>query len=162
MTITLIWAQGRQGIIGKNNDMPWKLPKDMAYFKQQTQHKTIVMGRKTWNSFGSKPLPNRRNIILTRDASFEAAEAEVLHSVEEAIQLAGTEEELMIIGGSQIYKEFLNHADRLLVTQIEHDFEGDTYFPEVDWSEWTLVNAVPGIRDEKNDYDYRFEEYKRK
>ncbi|WP_046226542.1 dihydrofolate reductase [Paenibacillus dauci] len=162
MTITLIWAQGREGIIGKDNDMPWKLPKDMAYFKQQTQHKTIVMGRKTWNSFGSKPLPNRKNIILTRDVSFEAKEVQVLHSVEEATQLASTEEELMIIGGSQIYKEFLNYADRLLVTRIEQDFEGDTYFPEVDWSEWTLVNTVPGIRDEKNDYDYRFEEYKRK
>ncbi|WP_017812427.1 dihydrofolate reductase [Paenibacillus shenyangensis] len=162
MTITLIWAQGREGIIGKDNDMPWKLPKDMAYFKQQTQHKTIVMGRKTWNSFGSKPLPNRKNIVLTRDVSFETSEAQVLHSVEEAIQLASAEEELMIIGGSQIYKEFLNYADRLLVTRIEQDFEGDTYFPEVDWSEWTLVNTVSGIRDEKNDYDYRFEEYKRK
>ncbi|WP_046213984.1 dihydrofolate reductase [Paenibacillus wulumuqiensis] len=161
MTITLIWAQARQGVIGKDNDMPWKLPRDMAYFKQQTQQKTIVMGRKTWNSFGSKPLPNRRNIILTRDTAFEAEQAEVVHSVEEALRLAGAEEEVMIIGGSQIYKEFLSHADRLLVTRIEHDFEGDTYFPEVDWSTWELVNTIPGVRDEKNDYDYRFEEYRR-
>ncbi|WP_458122197.1 dihydrofolate reductase [Paenibacillus sp. Z6-24] len=161
MTITLIWAQARQGVIGKDNDMPWKLPRDMAYFKQETQQKTIVMGRKTWNSFGSKPLPNRRNIILTRDTAFEAAQAEVVHSVEEALRLAGAEEELMIIGGSQIYKEFLSHADRLLVTRIENDFEGDTYFPEVDWSAWELVNTIPGVRDEKNDYDYRFEEYRR-
>lgn len=161
MTITLIWAQGQNGVIGKDNDMPWKLPADMAYFKQQTQHKTIVMGRKTWESFGSKPLPNRRNIILTRDSSFTAEGGEVVHTPEQALELAGSEDELMIIGGSQIYKLFLEHADCLLVTQIDHSFDGDTFFPEVNWSQWKLKSAVPGVRDEKNAYDYRFEQYVR-
>lgn len=161
MTMTLIWAQGKHGVIGKHNDMPWKLPADMAYFKQQTQHKTIVMGRKTWESFGGKPLPNRRNIVLTRDPKFVAEGAEVVHTVEQALKLAG-DDERMIIGGSQIYELFLRHADVLLVTQIEHEFDGDTYFPAVDWSVWKLEQDTPGVRDEKNVYEYHFEKYVRR
>ncbi|WP_322922107.1 dihydrofolate reductase [Paenibacillus campi] len=161
MTITLIWAQDQNGVIGKNNDMPWKLPADMAYFKQQTQHKTIVMGRKTWESFGSKPLPKRRNIILTRAANFTAVGGEVVHTPEQALAIASHEAELMIIGGSQIYELFVKQADRLLVTQIEHCFAGDTFFPKVNWADWKLESSVPGIRDEKNAYDYRFEQYVR-
>ncbi|ODP30035.1 Dihydrofolate reductase [Paenibacillus nuruki] len=159
MTITMIWAQASNGVIGKDNDLPWRLPRDMAYFKQQTQHKTVVMGRKTWESFGRKPLPNRRNIIITRSQEFTATDAEVVYSVEEAIQLAGQDNELMVIGGSTIYEQFLQYADRLLMTKIDHDFAGDTYFPEVDWSQWQQASITEGIRDEKNDYDYRFEEY---
>lgn len=159
MTITMIWAQASNGVIGKDNDLPWRLPRDMAYFKQQTQHKTVVMGRKTWESFGGKPLPNRRNIIITRSQEFTATDAEVVYSVEEAIQLAGQDNELMVIGGSTIYEQFLQYADRLLITKIDHDFAGDTYFPEVDWSQWQQASITKGIRDEKNDYDYRFEEY---
>ncbi|CAJ1314795.1 dihydrofolate reductase [Paenibacillus nuruki] len=159
MTITMIWAQASNGVIGKDNDLPWRLPRDMAYFKQQTQHKTVVMGRKTWESFGGKPLPNRRNIIITRSQEFTATDAEVVYSVEEAIQLAGQDNELMVIGGSTIYEQFLQYADRLLMTKIDHDFAGDTYFPEVDWSQWQQASITKGIRDEKNDYDYRFEEY---
>ncbi len=159
MTITMIWAQASNGVIGKDNDLPWRLPRDMAYFKQQTQHKTVVMGRKTWESFGGKPLPNRRNIIITRSQEFTATDAEVVYSVEEAIQLAGQDNELMVIGGSTIYEQFLQYADRLLMTKIDHDFAGDTYFPEVDWSQWQQASITEGIRDEKNDYDYRFEEY---
>lgn len=159
MTITMIWAQASNGVIGKDNDLPWRLPRDMAYFKQQTQHKTVVMGRKTWESFGGKPLPNRRNIIITRSQEFTATDAEVVYSVEEAMQLAGQDNELMVIGGSTIYEQFLQYADRLLMTKIDHDFAGDTYFPEVDWSQWQQASITEGIRDEKNDYDYRFEEY---
>lgn len=159
MTITMIWAQANNGVIGKNNDLPWRLPRDMAYFKQQTQHKTVIMGRKTWESFGGKPLPNRRNIILTRSHDFQANDAEVVYSVEEAIQLADPEQELMVIGGSTIYKQFLDHADRLLVTDIDYDFAGDTYFPEVDWSKWKEVSTTQGVRDDKNDYNYYFKEY---
>lgn len=159
MTITMIWAQASNGVIGRNNDLPWRLPRDMAYFKQQTQHKTVVMGRKTWESFGGKPLPNRRNIIITRSQEFTATDAEVVYSVQEAIQLAGQDHELMVIGGSTIYEQFLPYADRLLVTKIDYDFAGDTYFPEVDWSQWQQASITEGIRDEKNDYDYRFEEY---
>ncbi len=159
MTITMIWAQASNGVIGKDNDLPWRLPRDMAYFKQQTQHKTVVMGRKTWESFGGKPLPNRRNIIITRSQEFTATDAEVVYSVEEAIQLAIQDNELMVIGGSTIYEQFLQYADRLLMTKIDHDFAGDTYFPEVDWSQWQQASITEGIRDEKNDYDYRFEEY---
>ncbi len=161
MTITLIWAQDQNRLIGKDNDMPWKLPADMAYFKQQTQHKTIVMGRKTWESFGSKPLPNRRNIVLTRDPEFTADGGEIVHTPEQALELTNNEDEVMIIGGSQIYKLFLAHADRLLVTQIEHEFEGNTFFPEVNWSEWKLESSTQGLQDEKNVYDYRFEQYVR-
>lgn len=159
MTITLIWAQASNGVIGKNNRLPWRLPRDMAYFKQQTQHKTIVMGRKTWESFGSKPLPNRKNIVITHSAEFIADGAEVVHSVSEAIEVTKQDDEIMVIGGSMIYKQFLDHADRLLVTRIEQEFAGDTYFLDVDWNLWKKVKSEQGIRDEKNDYDYRFEEY---
>lgn len=156
----MIWAMGRNGVVGKDNGMPWHLPRDMAFFKQQTLGKTIVMGRKTWESFGGKPLKDRLNIIMTRDKEYTAQGAQVIHSIEEALDYANNQE-LMIIGGAQIYEKWLPYADRLLVTRIEEDFAGDTFFPDVDWSEWSIAEKIPGIRDEKNLYDYDFYIYDR-
>ncbi len=156
----MIWAMGRNGVVGKDNGMPWHLPRDMAFFKQQTLGKTIVMGRKTWESFGGKPLKDRLNIIMTRDKEYTAQGAQVIHSIEEALDYANNQE-LMIIGGAQIYEKWLPYADRLLVTRIEEDFAGDTVFPDVDWSEWNITEKIPGIRDEKNPYDYDFYIYDR-
>lgn len=156
----MIWAMGRNGVVGKDNGMPWHLPRDMAFFKQQTLGKTIVMGRKTWESFGGKPLKDRLNIIMTRDKEYTAQGAQVIHSIEEALDYANNQE-LMIIGGAQIYEKWLPYADRLLVTRIEEDFAGDTVFPDVDWSEWSITEKMPGIRDEKNPYDYDFYIYDR-
>ncbi|MDN4079540.1 dihydrofolate reductase [Paenibacillus polymyxa] len=160
MSISVIWAMAQNGVIGRDNSLPWRLPRDMAFFKEQTINKTVLMGRKTWESFGGKSLPNRRNVVLTRDESYQAEGAEVIHTLEEGLQLA-QQEELMVIGGAEIYSLFWPHADRLIVTRIEETFEGDTTFPDLDWSDWTIVSETPGIKDDKNLYDYRFVVYER-
>lgn len=159
-TITLIWAQGENGVIGRDNALPWRIPADMAYFKRETVGKTVVMGRKTWESFGSKPLKDRKNVVLTRDPSYTADGADVVHSIEDALSAADGEE-VMIIGGSEIYALSLPIADRLRVTRVRESFEGDAVFPTIDWSSWLLISSQEGIRDEKNVYRYEFEVYER-
>ncbi|MEC0090886.1 dihydrofolate reductase [Paenibacillus macquariensis] len=160
MGITMIWAMGRNGVMGKDNGMPWRLPRDMAFFKEQTIGKPVVMGRKTWESFGGRPLKDRTNIVMTRDSEYTSQDAQIIHSLEEALEYANNQE-LMIIGGAQIYEKWLPYADRLLVTRIDEDFEGDTVFPDIDWTCWNLSEEIPGVRDEKNPYDYRFYIYNR-
>ncbi|MDP4098646.1 dihydrofolate reductase [Paenibacillus sp. P96] len=160
MSISMIWAMDENGTIGRDNALPWRLPRDMAFFKEQTLNKTVLMGRKTWESFGGKSLPQRNNIILTRDPHYAAAGAGVIHSLEEGLRLA-EQEQLMIIGGAEIYKLFWSHADQLIVTRIEEVFAGDTVFPALDWSGWKIVREIPGITDEKNPYRYRFVYYER-
>lgn len=161
MSITMIWAMGRNRVMGKDNGLPWRLPRDMAFFKQQTLGKTIVMGRKTWESFGGKPLKDRVNMIMTRDTEYRTQGAQIIHRLEDALEYAN-DQELMVIGGAQIYEEWLPYADRLLVTIIDEDFEGDIVFPDMDWTGWTLTEEIPGIRDDKNPYEYRFCTYDRK
>lgn len=160
LSITLIWAMSRNRVIGRNNELPWRLPADLKYFKAQTTGKTILMGRSTWESIGSKPLPGRRNIVLTHNSEYTATGAEVVHSVNEALELA-RHEELWVIGGAAVYRQFLDHADRLLVTLINEDVEGDTTFPDFSWDDYVLIGEEKGIRDEKNPYDYRFLTYVR-
>lgn len=161
MSISMIWAMDANDIIGKDNDLPWHLPRDFAYFKEQTLGKRMLMGRKTWESLGGKPLKGRTSIVLTRDTGFQPAGAEVIHSLEEALAEGQKEGELMIIGGAEIYRMMLPYADKLLVTRIEEEFAGDTKFPEVRWDEWEEVSNTKGIRDEQNPYDYRFYVYQR-
>ncbi|MFE4709459.1 dihydrofolate reductase [Paenibacillus sp. NPDC056722] len=161
MSISMIWAMDIKGVIGKDNSMPWHLPRDFAFFKSETMGKTMLMGRKTWDSLGGKPLKGRTSIVLTRDHSFTAEGAEVVHTLEEALQAAKRTDELMVIGGAEIYRIVLPYADKLTVTRIEHDFAGDTFFPDVNWDEWKEVSSTPGIKDEKNPYDYRFVVYER-
>lgn len=161
MSVTMIWAMDRNGVMGKDNGLPWRLPRDMAFFKQETINKPIVMGRKTWESFNGKPLKDRVNIIMTRDETYEAQGAQVIHTVEDALNYA-KDAELMVIGGAQIYTQWLPYADRLLVTRIEADFEGDIIFPEIDWTVWTLTDRTKGIQDEQNPYEYYFCTYLRK
>ncbi|MGW8441975.1 dihydrofolate reductase [Paenibacillus sp. S33] len=160
MGISMIWAMAQNGVIGRDNKLPWRLPRDMAFFKEQTINKTVLMGRNTWESFGGKSLPNRRNVVLTRDQCYQVEGAEVIHSLEEGLQLA-KQEELMVIGGAEIYALFWPHADRLIVTRIEETFEGDTTFPELDWNGWNIVSETPGIKDDRNPYEYRFVVYEK-
>ncbi|MEK3946997.1 dihydrofolate reductase [Paenibacillus sp. FSL H7-0703] len=160
MGISMIWAMAQNGVIGRDNKLPWHLPRDMAFFKEQTINKTVLMGRKTWESFGGKSLPNRRNVVLTRDQCYRVEGAEVIHSLEEGLQLA-KQEELMVIGGAEIYALFWPHADRLIVTRIEETYEGDTTFPELDWNGWNIVSETPGIKDDRNPYEYRFVVYEK-
>ncbi|WP_150268083.1 dihydrofolate reductase [Paenibacillus tepidiphilus] len=161
MSISMIWAMARNGVIGRDNDMPWHLPRDFDYFKSETLGKRMLMGRKTWDSLGGKPLRGRTSVVITRDRSFAAEGAQVIHTLEEALEEARRGDELMVIGGAEIYKMMLPYADKLLVTRIEEDFPGDTVFPEVDWSQWREVSNTPGIRDEQNPHDYRFYVYER-
>ncbi|GIP59408.1 dihydrofolate reductase [Paenibacillus sp. FSL W8-0186] len=161
MGISLIWAMDQNGLVGKGNDLPWRLPNDMNFFKQNTKGKTVVMGRKTWESLRVRPLPGRRNIVLTGDRSYKAEGAEVMHSVDEVLEIA-KDVDLMIIGGGSVYGQFIPHADRLFVTRIDAAFEGDVHFPPLDWSQFALAEEIPGIRDEKNVYDHRFMIYERR
>lgn len=161
MSISMIWAMDEHGVIGKDNSMPWHLPRDFAFFKSETMGKKLLMGRKTWDSIGGKPLKGRTSVVMTRDEQFAPEGAEVVHTLEEALKAAQDTEELMVIGGAEIYRLMLPYADKLIVTRIEHDFAGDTFFPEVNWDEWKEVSSTPGIKDEKNPYDYRFVVYER-
>jgi dihydrofolate reductase len=133
--LTLIVARARNGVIGRDNAMPWKIPGEQAYFKRVTMGHPIVMGRKTWESIG-RPLPGRRSIVVTRDASFTANGAEVTHSLDAALAAAGDVPEVYVIGGAELYRAALPGADRLLITEIDHDFDGDTFFPAVDRTRW--------------------------
>ncbi|MBR0583177.1 type 3 dihydrofolate reductase [Bacillus altitudinis MN12] len=159
--ISMIVATGKDRVIGKDNQMPWHLPADLAYFKKVTSGHTIVMGRKTFESIG-RALPNRRNIVLTTSSSFQAEGCEVVHSIDDILTIAKTEEELLIIGGSKLYEEMMLYADRLYITHIHHSFEGDRFFPYYDEDDWTVVSREKGHRDEKNPYNYEFVVYDRK
>lgn len=158
--ISLIWAMDRRRLIGRNNGMPWRLPAEQAYFRTVTSGHAILMGRKTYDSLSKKPLPKRHNIVLTRERGFTAEGCTVVHTVEEALRIA-ERETVFVIGGSEVYALFLPVADRLYITEIDHEFEGDTYFPEFDLAEWRLVSREPGLTDEKNPYRYEFLVYER-
>nr|AIA16787.1 Dihydrofolate reductase [uncultured bacterium]AIA16834.1 Dihydrofolate reductase [uncultured bacterium] len=150
-----MWAMGRNRVIGAGGDIPWRLPADWAYLKATTMGHPILMGRKTYESIG-KPLPGRTNIILTKNANFAPEGCVIVHSIEDAIKRYGSDDELFVLGGAEIYKLALPCADRLYATQIDHEFAGDTYFPVIDLSQWEVVSRRPGTRDEKNPYDYEF------
>lgn len=145
-----IWAQDKNGLIGKNNQLPWYLPNDLRFFKETTINHTLVMGRKTFEGMGGRPLPNRQTIVLTRDETYKAENVIVMHSLEEILvydqKNTGT---TFIAGGSAIYTEFLPYCKKIHRTFIEASFEGDAYFPKVFWNEWELTERKQGQRDEK-------------
>ncbi|MEX2460504.1 MAG: dihydrofolate reductase [Paenibacillaceae bacterium] len=159
MSISFIFATDISQAIGLGNDLPWRLPADLAYFKKTTLNHTILMGRKTYESMG-KPLPNRTNVILTQNKAYEAEGCTIVHSVEEAVALFKNEE-VFVIGGAEIFKLFMPLVDRMYITLIEHEFTADTYFPEFDIDEWELVTSEDGITDTKNPYTYSFLVYKK-
>ncbi|TYR81159.1 dihydrofolate reductase [Priestia megaterium] len=156
--ISLIVAMDQNRLIGKENDLPWRLPEDLKYFKRITTGHTVVMGRKTFESIG-KPLPNRENIILTRQENYQPEGTTVIHSIEELQKLG--EKELFVIGGATLYEQTLEVASRLYVTHIEEAFEGDTYFPIIDLTVWKEVSREKGPQDEQNPYTYYFTVYER-
>ncbi|GIN91971.1 dihydrofolate reductase [Siminovitchia terrae] len=159
--ISFLWAQDENGLIGNNNDLPWRLPADLKYFKETTMGHPIVMGRKTYESIG-RPLPGRTNIILTKDQDYQAEGCLVFHCKEDLLGwIEENGSEVFITGGSEIFKLFLEDADRLYVTKIRAAFEGNTYFPALDWKKWRLISTEKGPKDEKNPYDYEFQIYER-
>jgi len=156
MKISMIAAMTDARVIGIENRLPWKLPNDMKWFRQHTLGKPIIMGRKTFESFGSKPLPDRTNIIITRDESYHANGSVVVHSIEEALQAAGEVNEVMIIGGASFYEQMLPRADRLYLTFVHADVQGDAWFPEIDFSQWQEVEHIDNEADEKNPLAHSF------
>jgi dihydrofolate reductase len=162
MTISLIWAMDDNRLIGSDNGLPWKLPADMKWFRQHTLGKPIVMGRKTYESFGARPLPQRTNIVITRDRDYRSAGAVIVHSIEEAIQQAGDADELMIIGGASFYQQMLPQADRLYITRVHGRFAGDTWFPDYNVDDWQEVEQHTHPADDRNSHDCTFIIYERK
>lgn len=159
--ISIVVAMDKNRVIGKNNQLPWHLPADLAYFKKVTMGKPIVMGRKTHESIG-RALPGRKNIIITRNKNYQAEGCIVIHSIDAIFNLGlGNDEEICIIGGAEIFQEALIHANRLYITMINNEFEGDTFFPEIAENEWKLTFKEKGPMDEKNPYDYYFTIYER-
>lgn len=163
MRLAMIAAQSQNRVIGTNNKLPWYLPEDLKYFKRVTLGKPIIMGRKTFESIG-RPLPGRTNIIITRNADWthEGAGVQVVHSLEQAIELAenlalinGFEESL-VIGGAEIYALALPHADRLYLTQVHAEVQGDAHFPLLDPAQWREVAREDFSAVEPNPYDYSF------
>lgn len=157
--ISFILAMGKDRSIGFENKLPWRLPADLAYFKKLTMGHRILMGRKTYESIG-KPLPGRVNIVATRDSKFQAEGVEVVQSPQQ-VMTRYPNDEVFVIGGSQIFEQFLPFADRIYLTFIDHTFQADTFFPELNDGEWEITSRVPGITDERNPYRYEFLIYDR-
>ena len=161
MIVSIIVAMDVNRVIGKDNSLPWRLPRELQNVKKTTMGHPIILGRKNYESIG-RPLPGRRNIILTRDHNFQAEGCEITHTKEDVYKLCEGEEEIFIFGGEQIYKLFLDEVNRIYVTKIHHEFDGDTYFPSIDEKEWKEVFVEQGITDEKNPYIYYYHILERK
>ena len=155
--IKIIVAMSKNRVIGNNNELIWKLSSDLKRFKYLTTNNPVVMGRKTYESIG-RPLPNRRNIIITRNLEYEVDDCEIVSSLEEALLL--TNNDCFIIGGGEIYNQSIELADKIYLTLVHKDFEGDTTFPELG-KEWAKMERKDFEADEKNEYNYSFIEYDR-
>ena len=162
MILKAIVAYAENRVIGKDNDLIWHLPDDLKHFKRHTAGRTIIMGRKTWDSLGGRPLPKRRHIVITRKEDFVAEGAEVVHSLEDAIALAQHEDEVFIVGGAQIYELSLPYLDVLEITEIHASPEGDAYFPVWNSEEFELVTDVHHPTDENHEFSFNFKTWKRK
>lgn len=162
-TLTLIVARASNGVIGRDNQLPWHLPEDLKHFKQTTMGAPIIMGRKTHESIG-KPLPGRRNVVVTRDASRRFNGCDAVTDLPAALALAAQDQapEAFLIGGAQLYTEGMVMADKLIVTEIMADFEGDATFPELDPNEWEEISREAHHANVPNDFDYAFVVYRRK
>ena len=159
--INVIVAKASNNVIGAKNELIWHLPNDLKHFKSITSGHPIIMGRKTFESLG-RPLPNRTNIVITRDKNWQAENVEKEFSLEKAIESAKKiNEDIYIIGGGNIYKQAMEFADVLYITEVHHEFEGDTYFPEIDEEIWEEVDRENFMKDEKHSYAYSYVTYKR-
>lgn len=153
--ISLIAALAKNHAIGKNNQLPWHLPADLKHFKQLTLNKPIIMGRKTFDSIG-RPLPKRRNIIVTRQSDLVIDGCEVFHTITTALAATASEPETMIIGGATLYEHMLAYADRLYLTLVDTELEGDAFFPQWIDSEWQIIEKSEHPHDENNAFNYTF------
>ncbi|HFC01193.1 MAG TPA: dihydrofolate reductase [Phaeodactylibacter sp.] len=163
MKISAIVATAKNNVIGKDNDIPWYLPADLKYFKKTTLNHHIIMGRNCYDSIG-KPLPKRSNVILSRNPFFIVSNCYVASSMKEALQVAADngEEEAFIIGGAQIYNQSMEYWDKLYLTEVDLEVEGDAFFPKLNMDKWELISEEAHQADEKNEHDYTFKVYQRK
>jgi dihydrofolate reductase len=164
MRISIIAAVAENGVIGRTGKLPWHLSDDLRRFKRLTMGRTIVIGRRTWESIG-RPLPGRRMIVVSRQAQYrvDAENVEVAASLDDALRVAEAvgEDEVFIVGGAELYRESLARADRLHLTRVHASVEGDTVFPPIEWRAWRFVESETHEADERNDYGYSFEVYER-
>lgn len=165
MTLTLIVAAAANHVIGKDNQLPWHLPRDLAYFKHITTGCPIIMGRKTYESIG-KALPNRLNVVITRNADYQLDDAHVVHSLDAAIHVAEQADsrngEIHVIGGATIFEAALPLADKIYLNRVLADFDGDTFLPQIDWQQWQLTHSEDHVADDKNAHAMRFEVYEKR
>lgn len=163
--ISIIVAVSENNVIGKDNALIWHLPADIKYFKEKTTGHCVITGRKNYESIPEKfrPLPNRINIVITRQADYHASGTIVVNSIEKAIEKAKetSDTEIFIIGGAEIYKQCLRYTDRIYLTQICHSFEGDAFFPKISLENWKETERVKGLVDEKNIYEHYFVTYEK-
>ena len=164
MIISHLVALSNNYVIGRNNELPWRLKKDLQHFSSYTQNKAIVMGRKTFESIG-RPLPNRKNIVISSTIS-STDEVHVVNSLEQAIVEANIwnkknnlNEEVVLIGGGYIFKESINLVNKLVLTKVNCDIDGDVFYPHINLNEWKLVSSEPYNKDEENEYDFSVETY---
>jgi len=164
MIISLVVAASDNNVIGKNNQLLWHLPKDMKFFKNVTWGMAVVMGRKTFESMGSKPLPGRKNIVITRKPGWKAEGVDVVNSVDAAAELAEglNYKEIFIIGGGEIYVIAFDRANKIYMTRVHAELEGDTYFPVIEKNDWALVSKTDNPADEKHAYAFSFQLWERK
>ena len=155
MKISIVVAMDTKGVIGRDNGLPWHLPADLQHFKRTTMGKPILMGRKTHESIG-RPLPGRTNIVITRDTGYRAEGCVVVNSIDAALEAAGEQEEIMVIGGAEFYRQVLPRTDTIYLTRIHEIFTGDTFFPELNDADWREVERSDHAADEKNPHDYSF------
>ena len=161
MKITLVAAIASNNVIGKENSLPWNIPEDLKRFKQMTSGHTILMGRKTFDSIG-RPLPNRQNIVMTKDENFEREGIKVINGLDEALELIKeSNEDIFVIGGSKIYELFEPVANSLAITRILKDFEGDAFFPDINWDLWQIEKEEKFF-DEKSNIECKLIEYSKK
>jgi dihydrofolate reductase len=161
LIVSLIAAMAENRVIGLDGALPWRLPRDMRRFKDLTTGHTVIMGRKTFDTL-TKPLPNRRNIVITRDVSHEATGGDVFPNLQDAFRAASEDEEIFVAGGAEIYRLALPFADRIYLTVVHAVLEGDTFFPEFAMSDWRLHEDIRYHPDEKHIYSYSFRLYERR
>lgn len=163
--MTYVWAEDVNGLIGRDNDLPWNLPGEMKHFVEVTTGGVVVMGRKTYEGIPNPPLKNRLNIVMTRNLDFEAEDVVVCHSKEEVMDYLKKEQiekPIHIIGGTTLFELFSEEVSVLYRTIIHEAFDGDTYMPDIDYREFRCVDSADGIVDQKNKYTHRFYLYERK
>ena len=165
MNISIIVAISKNGVIGRNNKLAWNLPDDMFYFSKMTMGHSIIMGRKNWDSIPNKwrPLQNRKNIIISRNINQNIKNVDITNSIEKAIKIGreNEDEEIFIIGGGEIYKLGFKFVDKLYITEIKNNIEGDTFFPKWNKSEWKEISRISHPSDSKHEYDFDYVIYKK-